>query len=199
VRLTDDLLELSRVESMPLERKYCDLAALIEDVVARFGSQISKASLDIHMDIVRPLSSECDPDEISQVLVNLIDNAIKYTSVHGKVEIRAMEMDGWAVFEISDNGIGILQQDIPRLYERFYRTDKARSRESGGTGLGLAIVKHIVERHNGEVWVRSEYNHGSTFGFAIARDEKIVKRPLKGFDLSDMDSNRVILTQDAVA
>jgi two-component system phosphate regulon sensor histidine kinase PhoR len=144
----------------------------------------------------RPLIAECDADEISQVLLNLIDNAIKYTPAGGHVDIRAKFVEGWVVVEVSDTGIGILQQDIPRLFERFYRTDKARSRQSGGTGLGLAIVKHIVERHNGELWVRSDYNHGSTFGFALPQNPGITERPQGGFELGH--SSAPVLTPQVV-
>jgi two-component system phosphate regulon sensor histidine kinase PhoR len=169
VRLSADLLDLSRIELRPVIKVDSDIADLIDDVVARLDSQRDKAGLTLSVDIERPLMAPCDTDEIAQVLVNLLDNAIKYTPRGGSVEVRAHLRKNRVGIEVTDTGIGILQQDIPRLFERFYRTDKARSRQSGGTGLGLSIVKHIVERHGGELWVRSEYNRGSTFGFTIPR------------------------------
>ena len=106
-------------------------------------------------------------DQIEQVLVNLIDNAIKYTPGGGSITVTALVQNNMASVQIKDTGIGILSQDVPRLFERFYRVDKARSRQSGGTGLGLSIVKHIVEMHGGSVDVQSEYGSGSTFSFML--------------------------------
>ena len=169
VRLSADLLDLSRIEMRPVVKADSDIAILIDDVVGRLDNQRAKAGLTLRLDIERPLIAPCDTDEISQVLVNLLDNAIKYTPRGGSIEVTAHLRKGRIVVEVCDTGIGILQQDLPRLFERFYRTDKARSRQSGGTGLGLSIVKHIVERHGGELWVRSEYNRGSTFGFSVPR------------------------------
>ena len=108
-------------------------------------------------------------DQIEQVLINLLDNAIKYTPNGGRVDIRAEESGDLLTVHVSDTGIGIMSQDLPRVFERFYRVDKARSRQSGGTGLGLAIVKHIVETHGGSVTVQSEYGRGTTFVFTLSR------------------------------
>ena len=104
--------------------------------------------------------------------MNLIDNAIKYTQEEGKVTISAKEKDELVQVDITDTGIGIPKKDISRLFERFYRVDKARSRELGGTGLGLSIVKHIVHAHNGEISIQSILGHGSTFSFTIAKVKK---------------------------
>ena len=106
---------------------------------------------------------------ISQVLINLLDNAIKYTKAGGVVTISAMPKDKYVQIDVSDTGIGIPEEEISRIFERFYRVDKARSRELGGTGLGLSIVKHIVQAHGGEVWVKSLVGHGSTFSFIIPK------------------------------
>ena len=169
VRLSADLLDLSRVESKPVTKEPNDLAVLTTEISRRFIAQANDAEIALNVDVQRALVAPCDPDEIAQVLVNLIDNAIKYTPRGGEVWLRAKDAPDEIVFSVTDTGIGILRQDIPRLFERFYRADKARSRASGGTGLGLAIVKHIVERHGGRVWVESEYNSGSTFWFAIPK------------------------------
>ncbi|MFH1854385.1 MAG: ATP-binding protein, partial [Candidatus Omnitrophota bacterium] len=110
-----------------------------------------------------------DEARIAQVLLNLIDNAIKYNREKGKVIIAAREKNAFVQVDVSDTGVGISEKDLPRLFERFYRIDKARSRELGGTGLGLSIVKHIVQAHNGEVSVQSVLGQGSTFSFTIPK------------------------------
>jgi two-component system phosphate regulon sensor histidine kinase PhoR len=169
VRISADLLDLSRIESQPAEKKLYDVSQLILNITAGYGAQIKAAGHKVIMEIEQPMLLEVDPDEISQVMVNLVDNAIKYTPSNGILTIRSEADEKFVTISVSDTGIGILQQDLARLFERFYRTDKARSRASGGTGLGLSIVKHIVERHGGTVCVESEYNHGSTFSFTLPR------------------------------
>ncbi|OFZ08058.1 MAG: hypothetical protein A3D92_23335 [Bacteroidetes bacterium RIFCSPHIGHO2_02_FULL_44_7] len=110
-----------------------------------------------------------DKERIRQVLNNLIINSIKYGSTSGETLVGIYDMDENVLVEISDNGIGIAQEHLPRLFERFYRVDKNRSREQGGTGLGLAIVKHIIEAHHQTINVRSTEGVGSTFGFTLAQ------------------------------
>ena len=110
-----------------------------------------------------------DETRIKQVFLNLIDNAIKYNHPKGGISITAHETDDVVKVDIADTGIGIPNKDLPRLFERFYRVDKARSRELGGTGLGLSIVKHIIQAHNGEVSVQSVEGQGSTFSFTIPK------------------------------
>jgi two-component system phosphate regulon sensor histidine kinase PhoR len=110
-----------------------------------------------------------DEARIAQVLVNLVDNAIKYTPEGGKITIIAHDKDTMIQCDITDTGIGIPEKDLTRIFERFYRVDKARSRKLGGTGLGLSIVKHIVQAHNGSVSVTSTLGHGSTFSFTIPK------------------------------
>ncbi len=169
VRLTADLLDLSRAETRPVSRSESNIAALIRDVAGRLSSQTAKASITMTIEVPEHLTVECDEDEIGQVLMNLIENAVKYTPREGSVTITARMQETQIEVEVADTGIGILHQDLPRLFERFYRVDKARSRQSGGTGLGLSIVKHIIERHHGGLWVRSEYNHGTVFGFSLPK------------------------------
>jgi two-component system phosphate regulon sensor histidine kinase PhoR len=108
-----------------------------------------------------------DETRFSQVMINLLDNAIKYTPENGSVTVTAKVVNNSLQVDIKDTGIGISEKDLPRIFERFYRVDKARSRELGGTGLGLSIVKHIVQAHSGQVWVKSELGLGSTFSFTI--------------------------------
>jgi two-component system, OmpR family, phosphate regulon sensor histidine kinase PhoR len=116
-----------------------------------------------------PVIVWADRDKIRQVLVNLIDNSIKYGKNNGRTKVSFYDMDENYLIEISDNGIGIEEKHIPRLFERFYRVDKHRSREKGGSGLGLAIVKHIIEAHEQAVHVRSTPEAGSTFSFTLKK------------------------------
>ena len=166
-RILEDLLILSRAESKLPERHSFVLSDLVHDVVERFQPQAEKAKIQLSYQGPRPLMVVANRDQIEQVLVNLVDNAIKYTPGGGRVEVTANSQDQYVNVNVIDTGIGILSQDVPRLFERFYRVDKARSRQSGGTGLGLSIVKHIVETHGGKVTVDSEYGRGSTFTFAL--------------------------------
>ena len=110
-----------------------------------------------------------DRAKIEQVLINLVGNAIKYGNENGLVEVRFFDMDKHILTEVSDDGIGIPPEDVPRIFERFYRVDKSRSRDAGGTGLGLSIVKHIIEAHKQTINVRSSENKGSTFSFTLKK------------------------------
>lgn len=162
-RISEDLLVLSDAESKRPELERMDLDRLLGDLVQRFKPQAERRN--ICLEIVRhdPLVVSASKDQLEQVFVNLIDNAIKYTPQGGSVNVTLEEAGSEAVVQVADTGIGMLQEDLPRIFERFYRVDKARSRESGGTGLGLSIVKNIVEAHGGKVSVSSSLNHGSTF------------------------------------
>ena len=169
VRLSADLLDLSRVEALGIDKKPTDLASLVSEVTGRLSSQAEKADVSLVNTIRLPLVVPADRDAMAQVLVNLLDNAVAYTPPGGVVTLAAAETPEAVTVSVADTGIGILSHDIPRLFERFYRADKARSRASGGTGLGLSIVKHIVENHGGSVGVQSEYNKGSVFSFTLPK------------------------------
>jgi len=106
-----------------------------------------------------------DPDRLEQILVNLLHNAIKFTPAGGDIALRAKRQGSSILFSVSDTGVGIPQDDLPRIFERFYKADRARS--SGGIGLGLAIARHTVENHGGEIWAESREGQGSTFNFSI--------------------------------
>jgi len=108
-----------------------------------------------------------DRDRLAQILINLLDNAVKFTPQGGRVTVAAEAEDGAVELRVADTGEGIPSTDLPRITERFYRVDKARSRELGGTGLGLAIVKHLVQAHGGELRIESELNHGTTVRFTL--------------------------------
>ena len=130
-----------------------------------------KKKIKFHFDksYDKPLIVNADKEKIRQVLINLIDNSIKYGNTNGNTKVSFFDMDENILAEITDDGIGVSQPDIPRLFERFYRTDKGRSREQGGTGLGLAIVKHIIEAHRQTINVRSTIGLGTTFAFTLKK------------------------------
>jgi two-component system phosphate regulon sensor histidine kinase PhoR len=153
---------------LTLELKYNDLTEIIETVVPKLAKSVNgkNINLDIHIaDSAKTIF--CDRNKIAQVLFNLIENAVKYTRPGGTITIRVLEEKGFIRVDVSDTGIGIPAEHLSRIFERFYRVDKARSRELGGTGLGLAIVKHIVQSHSGEVWVKSAPGKGSVFSFTL--------------------------------
>jgi len=166
-RLIDDLLSLSSIESKErtLHSQPVCLVRSMRSIMNIMGPQISEKNL--HVEFIYPQNLpriHADEDLLGQVLINLLDNAIKYTPPHGKIIIRCRRRDSRIIISFTDTGVGIPRESLPRVFERFYRVDKARSRKYGGTGLGLAIVKHIVESHGGEVFVDSEVGRGSTFG-----------------------------------
>ncbi len=169
-RLIDDLLVLSRLEShqMTIVSAPVDLGEIIQATMKGFEKQARDKGLSISSSLPDDLPKVLgDRDRLEQVIVNLLDNAIKYTPAGGRVGVTAERADGSVKVDVKDTGIGIPADDIPRIFERFYRVDKARSRELGGTGLGLAIVKHIIQGHNGKMQVESSPGKGSTFSFSI--------------------------------
>ena len=169
-RLIDDLLVLSRLEAheMPLVIESVDMRELVSSIAEGFKKQAADKGITLQAGIDEGLPKiSSDRGRVEQVMLNLLDNAIKYTPSGGAVNVRVSAADGVIRVDVNDTGIGIPPQDIPRIFERFYRVDKARSRELGGTGLGLAIVKHIINSLNGKVWVESAPSKGSTFSFTL--------------------------------
>ena len=172
-KIVEDLLMLSKIESKEFQLKIevISLRDLIDDVIdfIREAAERKKISISRN-EILSFLIMEADRNYLEQILTNLLDNAIKYTPEGGKVTISAIEKDQREIqFSIQDNGIGIPTEDLPRIFERFYRVDKGRSQELGGTGLGLSIVKHLVQAHGGRVWVESQLGQGSTFYFTLPK------------------------------
>ena len=168
--LIDDLLTLSRLEShqssLLLER--VDINELVRSAIEGLKKQAKDKGITLEMDLRKGLPDAVgDRKSLEQVMVNLLDNAIKYTQQGGRVGVSVSGRSREIRVDVRDTGIGIPKADIPRIFERFYRVDKARSREVGGTGLGLAIVKHIIQGLNGRVWVQSEQGKGSTFSFTL--------------------------------
>lgn len=171
-RLVDDLLDLSKIESgrLKMDIKRCSILSIVKRVVAGLSNQAKAKSIAIRIDISKDIPQIlADEVRIAQVLLNLIDNAIKYNRESGTVTISAKDKGKFVQIDVSDTGPGISEKDLPRLFERFYRVDKARSRQLGGTGLGLSIVKHIIEAHKGKVWAQSTLGQGSTFSFTIPK------------------------------
>lgn len=169
-QLISDLLSLSEIEAQkqPLVREVFSLAELIYETLEIFNMSFQKKSLQLQLSLPENLPKiAADRGKIGQVLINLIDNAIKYTQGGQTVTISVRQEGESLVTCVADTGPGIPQEALPRIFERFYRVDTARSREMGGTGLGLAIVKHIIEAHGGKVWVISEWGQGSRFYFAL--------------------------------
>ena len=172
-KIVEDLLMLSKIESKEFQLKIevISLQDFVNDVIDFVKEPAEKKRISISQGKIPPsLAIEADRNYLEQVLINLLDNAIKYSHEGGKVTISAIEQDRREIqFSIQDNGIGIPKEDIPRIFERFYRVDKGRSQELGGTGLGLSIVKHLVQAHGGRIWVESQLEKGSTFYFTLPR------------------------------
>lgn len=173
-RLITDLLELSKIEkqAMPLNISSVD----INDVVFSTTQTISKIARDKNIAIHMPPDDEhvyieADPDRLGQILLNLVANAVNYTSDNGEIFINIEERTSDVIISVRDTGMGIPAESLDRLFERFYRVDKARTRHSGGTGLGLAIVKHLIESHHGKIDVTSEEGVGSTFNVRLPKTQ----------------------------
>jgi two-component system phosphate regulon sensor histidine kinase PhoR len=168
-RLTEDLLVLTRVESgdKKLQLRTVSAVELLRDASDYFNDHRGDSGLELDVVNESLKMVSADRDAIFQVFSNLIDNACKYASQGGRILIGAHDAEGFVQFYVRDFGPGIASEHLPRLFERFYRVDKARSRDSGGTGLGLAIAKHIMLAHGGIITAESELNHGCTFVFSI--------------------------------
>ncbi|MES2617224.1 MAG: ATP-binding protein [Bacteroidota bacterium] len=171
--LVNDLLEISKLESGNLEMNYksfdvCELTKEVFDIYSVMATR-RNIKLKIKEGCDKPFQVLADKDRIRQVLNNLIANAINYGKEGGNTLLGFYDMDKNILIEVSDDGEGIESEHLPRLFERFYRTDRSRSRNSGGTGLGLSIVKHIIEAHHQIINVRSTVGEGTTFGFTLKK------------------------------
>jgi two-component system, OmpR family, phosphate regulon sensor histidine kinase PhoR len=175
VTLVDDLDEISKLEAgdQQLNKTNFVVQDLVKEVFDSLSIKAdeSKITCEIKKGCEVPVTVFADREQIRTVLSNLVDNAIKYGKQNGHIEGSAYQIDGKRVLvEISDNGSGIAEEHLSRIFERFYRTDHARSRKVGGSGLGLAICKHIIEAHNHTIHVRSKVDVGTTFGFTLSRN-----------------------------
>ena len=168
--LLNDLINISQIESgeMKMSFRYFAINDFLDQVVSEMKPYAMKRKISLEL---RRMDSEVevlgDKERLKQVMVNLIDNAIKYNGINGEVTVSCARTDGKVRISVNDTGFGIAKEHVGRVFERFYRVDKERSREAGGTGLGLAIVKHIVEAHGSKVDVQSEVGKGSTFSFEM--------------------------------
>jgi two-component system, OmpR family, phosphate regulon sensor histidine kinase PhoR len=177
-RLTEDLLTLSRVEQnrQKFEFETHFVNDLLRDALDLMRPISEKHQIALAIDPApEDATAWCDSEAVSQILSNLLDNAIKYTPAGGKITVGGRPDGEFVEVFVRDTGIGIPAEDLPRLFERFYRVDKARSRELGGTGLGLSIVKHLVAAHDGATRVESEPNRGTTFFFTLPQDDPVHK------------------------
>lgn len=183
MRMVTDLLSLSRIdnETSQLEIELTNFTAFITFILNRFDKIKSQSQEDTKKyELIReyPITLiwvEIDTDKMTQVIDNILNNAIKYSPDGGKIKVGMRTTDAQLIISISDEGLGIPKKDLPRIFDRFYRVDKARSRAQGGTGLGLAIAKEIVKQHKGFIWAKSEYGKGSTFTIVLPYDKDAIK------------------------
>jgi two-component system phosphate regulon sensor histidine kinase PhoR len=177
IHLINDLDEITKLESGKLELHFQNF--VIQDLILEvfealsFKAEAKRIRCSIKKACEQPVIVDADKEKIRQVLINFVDNAIKYGNVEGRIEASVYKTeDGKYLVEISDNGIGIAEEHLPRIFERFYRTDYGRSRNIGGSGLGLSICKHIIEAHGQIIHVRSKPVVGSTFGFTLKKQSR---------------------------
>jgi two-component system phosphate regulon sensor histidine kinase PhoR len=163
--LIDDLLTLSRLERDGIEliKTTVDLPAVVEEITPLFRQKTLKQQINFTAEAQDNLTVKADKDKLKQVIINLLNNAISYTQAGGSVSLNIEETKEFIRIRVKDTGIGMEMETLPRIFERFYRVDKARSRNTGGTGLGLAIVKHITEVHGGKITVESKPDEGTLF------------------------------------
>ncbi|MBX7131906.1 MAG: hypothetical protein K1X67_04415 [Fimbriimonadaceae bacterium] len=164
--IAQDLLVLSSAESGVVRKQTCDVGAVVRSVVSMLMDKATKKGLHLSYSGPKHLWIEANPAQMSQVFMNLIDNAINYTP-QGQVEVEILEGGDSVTATVRDTGVGIEAEHLPRIFERFYRVDKGRSRATGGTGLGLSIVRHIVEGHGGRVGVESKLGEGTSFTISL--------------------------------
>ncbi|MCG7346042.1 cell wall metabolism sensor histidine kinase WalK [Sporosarcina sp. ACRSL] len=169
--LINDLLELSGIEREGFQLKYdnVSISDIIENAMKIVYGLIEKKHMNIVINTNQQLFVQADSARLIQVLVNLLTNAINYSKENTTITINTSETDDEAIIEVQDEGMGIAEKELPRLFERFYRVDRARSRDSGGTGLGLAIVKHLIEAHGGKVTVESTVGVGTKFTIMLPK------------------------------
>jgi two-component system phosphate regulon sensor histidine kinase PhoR len=188
--LIEDLLTISELESgrVRLEIEIVALLPLVEKVFEDFKAPAAARKVKL-LNQAPDLKVRADAGRLEQVLGNLVDNAIKYGRTPGNVTVGGGQAeDGFIEVFVRDDGPGIPPESLERVFERFYRVDKARSREQGGTGLGLSIVKHIVQSHRGRVWAKSEQGRGAAFHFTVPAGEPI--GPQEGLDLARANSHQ---------
>lgn len=171
-RLVNDLRELSLAEAgeLPLKKQPTNLSELIRRLAANFQPQLDEKQIKLIVEVPeKPITIDIDPDRIGQVFLNLLSNAQRHTPAEGRITVAVREAPTELQISVTDTGPGIASEDLPYVFERFWRGDKSRSRHSGGSGLGLAIAKQLVEAHGGRIWVESHQGGGTTFTFALPK------------------------------
>jgi len=193
MRMVTDLLHLSRIDNATsqLDVELINFTAFITFILNRFDKMRSQDD-EKKYELVRdyPINSvwiEIDTDKMTQVIDNILNNAIKYSPDGGKITVSMKTTDDQMILSIKDQGLGIPKQDLPKIFDRFYRVDRARSRAQGGTGLGLAIAKEIIKQHNGFIWAKSEYGKGSTFTIVLPYDKDAVKEEIWEDEIEDQN------------
>ena len=191
MRMVTDLLHLSRIDNATthLDVELINFTAFITFILNRFD-KMRGSDEEKKYELVRdyPITSvwiEIDTDKMTQVIDNILNNAIKYSPDGGKITVTMKTTDDQMILSISDQGLGIPKQDLPRIFDRFYRVDRARSRAQGGTGLGLSIAKEIIKQHNGFIWAKSIYGKGSTFTIVLPYDKDAVKEEVWEDEVED--------------
>ncbi|MCY7103422.1 cell wall metabolism sensor histidine kinase VicK [Streptococcus oralis] len=191
MRMVTDLLHLSRIDNATtqLDVELINFTAFITFILNRFDKMRSQDE-EKKYELVRdyPINSvwiEIDTDKMTQVIDNILNNAIKYSPDGGKITVSMKTTEDQMILSIKDQGLGIPKQDLPKIFDRFYRVDRARSRAQGGTGLGLAIAKEIIKQHNGFIWAKSEYGKGSTFTIVLPYDKDAVKEEIWEDEVED--------------
>ena len=191
MRMVTDLLHLSRIDNATtqLDVELINFTAFITFILNRFDKMRGQDQ-EKKYELVRdyPINSvwiEIDTDKMTQVIDNILNNAIKYSPDGGKITVSMKTTDDQMILSIKDQGLGIPKQDLPKIFDRFYRVDRARSRAQGGTGLGLAIAKEIIKQHNGFIWAKSEYGKGSTFTIVLPYDKDAVKEEVWEDEVED--------------
>ena len=191
MRMVTDLLHLSRIDNATshLDVELINFTAFITFILNRFD-KMRGPDEEKKYELVRdyPITSvwiEIDTDKMTQVIDNILNNAIKYSPDGGKITVTMKTTDDQMILSISDQGLGIPKQDLPRIFDRFYRVDRARSRAQGGTGLGLSIAKEIIKQHNGFIWAKSIYGKGSTFTIVLPYDKDAVKEEVWEDEVED--------------
>jgi len=176
ISIVEDLESITKLESgeLKLNIESFDLVKLTEEVfdLELRDANSKRISMNLQAKATKPVFVMADKKRIFEVISNLVGNAIKYGKKGGNVNVVFYDMDNMVLIEVSDDGIGIEKKDLIRIFERFYRVDKSRSRVQGGTGLGLSIVKHIIEAHEQRINVKSQIDTGTTFTFMLERHNK---------------------------
>ena len=172
MRLVADLSDVSKIEEgrLSIQPETIDLRQAVDEMARSLANVVVEKNLELDINLAPDATRiQGDPQRVAQILTNLVGNACRYTPNGGQVSITSRQTDSFVETTVRDTGIGIREDELERIFERFYRSDDSRVRDQSGTGLGLAIAKSLVEMHGGQLWVKSKVGEGSTFGFTLPR------------------------------